>query len=90
VGPLSNGDRGSSVLLVKCGRDGSLRLAGDSDAPAAAWAAGTIDIWLAAIVDGSRGRMRVGGDLKLVDAFLGGMHDALWGVKAASVHSFGE
>lgn len=78
VGPMSNGEKGSSVLLLEGGCDGSLRLSGDSEAPVDAWAAATIDIWLAALVDGNRGRMRVGRDLKLVDAVLGGMYDAFW------------
>jgi DNA-binding HxlR family transcriptional regulator len=78
VGPMSNnGEAGSATLLVKVGRDGSLRPY-DSEAPANAWMAGTIDIWLAALVDGNRGRMRVGGNLKLVDAVLGGIYEALW------------
>lgn len=34
------------------------------------WAVGTAGTWIAAILDGSRGRMQVGGDLLLVDSFL--------------------
>lgn len=79
-----NGGKGSGILLVRCGRDGALRVSGNSDAPAAAWAAATVDIWLAALVDGNRGRMRVGGNLKLVDACLGGLHRVLWAAPNSS------
>lgn len=72
------GSRGSGVVLVKCSGDGSICFGDDSDGPARAWAAGTIDVWLAALVDGNRGRMRVGGEMDLVDACLRALFEALW------------
>ncbi|MGN6557271.1 MAG: winged helix-turn-helix transcriptional regulator [Solirubrobacterales bacterium] len=73
-----SGRRGAEVLLVSIGRDGSLRCASDSDRPADAWAAGATDLWLSALVDGNRGRMRTGGDVKLLDACLAQLRTALW------------
>jgi DNA-binding HxlR family transcriptional regulator len=71
-------EKGSEILLVKCGRDGTLRFGAAGEGPPEAWAAGTIDIWLAALVDGNRGRMRVGGELKLVDDCLKKLGETLW------------
>lgn len=41
------------------------------------WAAGTVQSWLAAIVDGKHGSLRTGGDCALVDALLTRLHDVL-------------
>jgi DNA-binding HxlR family transcriptional regulator len=88
VGPTSDGDGGSCVRLAQVVADGSLRLSDDSEAPTTAWAAATIDTWLAALVDGSRGRMRVGGDLSLVDACLEGLYQACWKPAGPGIEEF--
>jgi DNA-binding HxlR family transcriptional regulator len=41
-------------------------------------AAATVNTWLAALLDGKRGRIRVRGDLDLVDTFLRRLYDILW------------
>lgn len=41
-------------------------------------AAATINTWFAALLDGNRGRIRVRGDLDLVDSFLTQLHNLLW------------
>ncbi|MGN6588615.1 MAG: winged helix-turn-helix transcriptional regulator [Solirubrobacterales bacterium] len=73
-----SGGRRAEVLLVGIGRDGYLRCAGDSDRPADAWAAGATDLWLSALVDGNRGRLRTGGDVEFLDACLAQLRTALW------------
>lgn len=76
--PEAGGGRGSELLLVKAGRDGYLRCLDDSDRPADAWALGTTDLWLSALVEGNRGRMRTGGDTELLDACLAQLRTVLW------------
>lgn len=41
-------------------------------------ARGTLNTWFAALLDGNRGRMQVGGDLSLVDVCLTQLHKVLW------------
>lgn len=69
-----NGNTVTETLLVKVGHDGRVRCAGDAGGSADAWAAGTVNTWLAAMLNGNRGRMRVGGNLTLVDSCLRGLH----------------
>lgn len=76
--PEASEGRGSELLQVKVGRDGCLRCLEDSDRPADAWAVGTTDLWLSALVDGNRGRMRTGGDTELLDACLAQLRAVLW------------
>jgi DNA-binding HxlR family transcriptional regulator len=75
----AGGGRGSEVLLVKVARDGSPRCSSDSNSPADAWAAGTVDLWLSALIDGDRSGMRVGGDLGAFEACLAELRGVLWG-----------
>lgn len=49
-----------------------------------AWALGTVDSWSAAILDGDRGTMRVGGDLGFADEYLKHLHEALWVVSTVA------
>jgi DNA-binding HxlR family transcriptional regulator len=69
-------------LVTAVDEDGRLRCLEDGGA-ADAWATGTINTWLSALLDGNRGRMRVGGDLSLIDACLVNLHRALWGEASA-------
>lgn len=74
----AGGGRGSEVLLVQVGHDGSPRCDSEVDSPADAWAAGTVDLWLSALIDGSCSRMRVGGDVAAFEACVAGLRAALW------------
>jgi DNA-binding HxlR family transcriptional regulator len=74
----TNGGKGSAVILARVGPDSSLNCSEDEDVTADGWAAGTIHTWCAAILDGRRGRMRVGGDLDLVNCSFIGLYDCLW------------
>jgi DNA-binding HxlR family transcriptional regulator len=74
----AGGGRGSKVLLVEVGRDGSPRCGDAVDSPADAWAAGTVDLWLSALIDGDRSRMRAGGDVAAFEACLTGLRAVLW------------
>lgn len=68
---------GASVLRGRIGQDGSFRWTDLSSATPDAWMAGSINTWSAAILDGKRGRMRMGGDADLVDACLTQLHETL-------------
>lgn len=63
------GTKGTRTLIAAIDADGLACIDG-GDHEGDGWAIGTANTWLAAILDGSRGRMRVGGDLLLVDSFL--------------------
>jgi DNA-binding HxlR family transcriptional regulator len=75
--PDAQGDNGSETLSGNVGMDGSVRSVRDKAKPDS-WALCTVDAWFAAILDGNRGRMRVGGDLDLVDHCLKQLYDVLW------------
>lgn len=76
AGGLGNGKgRGAMVLHVTVDEDG-LRWVEDPGLEVDAWAIGTAHTWIAAILDGRRGRMRIGGDPVLVDAFLKQLNSA--------------
>lgn len=72
-----NGDSGPLTIVAQVMGGGKIQLLKDSEAPVDAWALGTVNTWSRALLDGNRGRMRVGGDLKLVDACLTRLHLAL-------------
>lgn len=72
----ANGNSGSQVV-AQVTQGGKVQVARDSHSPVDAWALGTVNTWSRALLDGNRGRMRVGGDLKLVDACLTRLHSAL-------------
>jgi DNA-binding HxlR family transcriptional regulator len=76
-------ERGSEALTAHVGPTGAMRCVGDRPS-SEAWALGTVETWFAAILDGNRGRMRVGGDLAFVDTCLKQWHETLW---AAPVES---
>jgi DNA-binding HxlR family transcriptional regulator len=76
-----DGQRGSAVLNVHASAGGSLRCVKEK-ALEDAWAMGTVDTWFAVLIDGDRGRMRVGGNLDLVDDCLKKLYELLWAVPA--------
>lgn len=70
-------DSASETLAGSIGASGKVRSVRESGA-ADAWALGTVNTWLAAVLDGNRGRLRVGGDLNLVDCCLRQLYEVLW------------
>lgn len=76
-----DGQRGSTTLTGHLSADGKMRCVKDK-ASEDAWAIGIVDTWFAAILDGDRSRMRVGGDLGLVDDTLKLLHEVLWSAPA--------
>ncbi len=66
------------TTLASIGRDGRLRCGENVNGGFDARAGGRVKTWLAAIVDGNRGRMSVGGRLEAVDACLRQLHEQLW------------
>lgn len=58
--------------------DGSIRCDLPHETTVNGSAVATVNTWFAALLDGSRGRMRSGGNLPLVDACLTGLHTVLW------------
>jgi len=76
-----DGQRGSATLTVHVSGGGAIRSV-KAKPSEDAWAIGTVDTWFAALLDGDRGRMRVGGDLDLVDDCLKRLNEALWAAPA--------
>lgn len=74
-------ERGSATLTAHVSTGGAVRCVKERAAEDA-WAIGTVDTWFTAILDGDRGRMRVGGDLDFVDDCLKLLHEALWAAPA--------
>jgi DNA-binding HxlR family transcriptional regulator len=76
-----DGQRGSATLTVHVSAGGTVRCV-KAKPSEDAWAIGTVDTWFAALLDDDRGRMRVGGDLDLVDDCLKQLHAMLWAAPA--------
>jgi DNA-binding HxlR family transcriptional regulator len=76
-----DGQRGSATLTVHVSAGGTVRCV-KAKPSEDAWAIGTVDTWFAALLDDDRGRMRVGGDLELVDDCLKRLHTLLWAAPA--------
>jgi DNA-binding HxlR family transcriptional regulator len=72
-----DGERGSATLTAHVGFDAKVRCVKEKPSEDA-WALGAVETWLAALLDGDRGRLRVGGDLDLVDDCLKRLHEVLW------------
>jgi len=81
----ASGGRGTEVLLVKVGRGGYLRCVSESNRPADAWAAGTVDLWLSALIDGNRDRMRMGGNVAAIETCLAELRTVLWNTQENAV-----
>ena len=76
-----DGQRGSATLTVHVSAGGTVRSV-KAKPSEDAWAIGTVDTWFGTLLDGDRGRMRVGGDLELVDDCLKRLHEMLWAAPA--------
>jgi DNA-binding HxlR family transcriptional regulator len=73
----TNGDRGSETLMARVSPGGGVRcIKGKPSSDA--WVLGAVDTWFAALLDGDRKRLRVGGDLDFVDHCLKQLHETLW------------
>lgn len=72
------GNRETGIVHGTVGGDGIVHLTEGNDLEPDGAAAATINTWFAALLDGNRGRIRVRGDLGLVDACLTQLYDALW------------
>jgi hypothetical protein len=79
----SNGHRETSTLQGLVDADGVMRFNETTDEPVEASASGTVTTWLAALLNGNRGRIQVRGDLALVDDFLTQLYEVLWGREGA-------
>lgn len=82
---VSGGGRGTEVLIAKPGRGGYLRCLSESNRPADAWAAGTVDLWLSTLIDGDRSRMRMGGNVAAVETCLDELRATLWDARENAV-----
>lgn len=76
-----NGQRGSATLTAHVSAGGAVRCVKEK-ASEDAWGIGTVDTWLAAILDGDRKGMRTGGDGSLLDDCLASLHETLWAAPA--------
>lgn len=76
------GHRDTAIVHGEVDPEGVLRPHRDAERPADGSAAATINTWFGALLDDHRGRIRVRGDLGLVDACLTQLYERLWeGVK---------
>jgi DNA-binding HxlR family transcriptional regulator len=73
-----NGYRSTEGLRGQIDADGSAGCNPQPRASADGLATATINTWFGVLLDGNRGRVKVRGDLPLVDACLRQLHDALW------------
>jgi DNA-binding HxlR family transcriptional regulator len=76
-----NGQRGSATLTAHVSAGGTVRCVKEK-ASEDAWGIGTVDTWLATILDGNRKAMRTGGDTGFVEDCLTSLHETLWAVPA--------
>lgn len=73
-----NGYRTMEVLRGEIASDGTVRCDPERQAPSDASAAATINTWYGVLLDGNRGRVKVKGELPLVDACLTQLYEVLW------------
>ncbi|MGN6588417.1 MAG: winged helix-turn-helix transcriptional regulator [Solirubrobacterales bacterium] len=77
AGAADGNGAGPQSMVGQVAPTGRVELVPDSGEAVEAWALGTVNTWCRALLDGNRGRMRVGGDLKLVDSYLTSLHEVL-------------
>lgn len=73
-----NSHRITETLQGRIDGRGRMYSNGEVPRPVDGSAAATVNTWLGALLDGKRGRIRVRGDLDLVDSFLRRLYDVLW------------
>jgi DNA-binding HxlR family transcriptional regulator len=75
---LTDAREGSEATLwMEVTEDGSLRVGEDQGAQADAWARGTVEDWLNALLDGELA-LETGGNVSLVERSLADLYDRLW------------
>jgi DNA-binding HxlR family transcriptional regulator len=86
------GHRTVEALRGVVGKDGLIRSDQSLETSVDGSAAGTMNTWLSALLDGNRGRMRSGGNLPLIDACLIQLNKVLWEIDAmpASIGAGGD
>ncbi|MDQ3725367.1 MAG: hypothetical protein M3335_05690 [Actinomycetota bacterium] len=72
------GHRDTATVQGRIDSTGAVRPCRDVEQPADGSAAGTLNTWFAALLDDHRGRVRVRGELGLVDACLTQLYKELW------------
>lgn len=72
------GHRPTATVTGRVADDGAVRFDPRPEGEADGSAAATINTWFAALLDGHRGRIRVRGELDLVDVCVTQLHEALW------------
>jgi DNA-binding HxlR family transcriptional regulator len=77
-----DGECGSAALTAHVSGGGKVRCVKEKTSEDA-WALGSVETWLAALLDDDRGQLRAGGDLDLVDDCLKRLHEVLWAAPAA-------
>jgi DNA-binding HxlR family transcriptional regulator len=73
-----NGYRTREVLQGRIGSNGTIRCDLKRKATSDASAAATINTWFGVLLDGNRGRVKVKGELPLIDACLTQLYKLLW------------
>ena len=78
TGAEEYGHRPTATVAGRVGPEGAVRFDPRPEREAGGSASATISTWFAALLDGHRGRIRVRGDLGLVDSCVTQLHEALW------------
>lgn len=76
TGAEEYGHRPAVTIAGRVGAEGAVRFDPRPEREADGSASATINIWFAALLDGHRGRIRVRGDLGLVDSCVTQLHEA--------------
>jgi DNA-binding HxlR family transcriptional regulator len=83
-GAEAHGAHSTTTVGATVGAEGAVRFDPRPEREADGSASATINTWFAALLDGHRGRIRVRGDLGLVDSCVTQLHKALWEEAGAS------
>jgi DNA-binding HxlR family transcriptional regulator len=78
TGAVEYGHRDTVAVVAPVGPTGAVRFDPQAEGEADGSATATLNTWFAALLDGSRGRLRVRGDLGLVDGCITQLHQSLW------------
>jgi hypothetical protein len=82
VGATALADQpGSATLMAHVSGSGAVRCVKER-ANEEAWMIGSVNTWVAGLLDGNREQMRIGGDRDFAEACLKSMHELLCGVPA--------
>lgn len=84
TGAEEYGHRPTATVAGRVGPEGAVRFDPRPEREADGSASATINTWFAALLDGRRGRIRVRGDLGLVDSCVTQLDKALWEETGAS------